>query len=414
MSSGMMTRTALPARTKGPAELHLDRLDSVFGPEYFENGRVLITVARDIAGLMKVAHRLQAKVHEDFGTVVEVILEHVKHEWWLKLHETTSTMGLHKGPEIHDAQVTHIPEGIRVHPYKREHMPTLEVLLLWEDISGATRGHCLYTVAHPDVPRLDEVEAIFAEISPYFAKRWICVNLRLAPPMKGDFEAAHQDLDPETPHDPNAGAGLNVTILACHPFGFARDQVDGIAHVAHCQPMVFKGITDDKGTAKICFLPAEVNKVQVAETERFYGTEVVLPGSQVRHVDVGPAQLTVELATKATASVTVHVFVQPRNLPNADETDGIIDWAAEKRDSLPGATVEITPQKEGAITVPMRHLGDGVFYVQEGSLPEGHVEVFVECQGFLAEERFVMLLAGENEFYVPMRRLGPGDRNLLH
>lgn len=411
--TSFFTQTLPLGRSKGPAELHIDRLDSVFGPEYFEHGRVLITVARDIPGLLKVAHKLQVMVHERFGAVAEVILEHVKHAWWVKLHEATSTLGLQKGEEIPCLQVTQIPEGVRVHPYKRDQMPTLEVLLLWEDASGSTRGHCLHTVSHPNVPVLEDLDQIFEEIIPYFAKRWICVSLRLIPPAKGDFETLSQDLESEAPHDPNPGAGVDVTILACHPFGFARDQADGIAHVAQCQPVAFRGITDGNGTAKICFLPADVNKIQVAETESFYGTEVVVPGSQFGQHDPEPAKLAVELTMKNTASVKVHVFVMPRVAPRADDTFGIVDWAAETRDPLPDAVVEVTPQKEGGVTVPMRHIGDGMFLVAEGSLPEGHVEIRIECGGFVMEERYVMLLAGENEFYVPMRRSSRHERNLL-
>merc|ERR1719188_2315856 len=118
------------SQLKGPAQAQLQKLDSVFGPEYFEHGRLVLTVARDVAGMMKVGHKLQSKVNEQLGAVVEVIMEHVKHEMWAKLHDTTQTVGLYKGNEVPDCQVTDIPAGIREHPYKREHLPTLEVLLL--------------------------------------------------------------------------------------------------------------------------------------------------------------------------------------------------------------------------------------------------------------------------------------------
>eukprot|EP00929_Paragymnodinium_shiwhaense_P079823 TRINITY_DN4160_c0_g1_i5.p1 TRINITY_DN4160_c0_g1~~TRINITY_DN4160_c0_g1_i5.p1 ORF type:complete len:258 (-),score=53.06 TRINITY_DN4160_c0_g1_i5:600-1373(-) len=249
------------------------RLDEVFGPQYFESGRLVLTVARDLHGVMKVAHKLQSKVNEGFGGVVEVIMEHVKHEWWLKHHETANAVGLHKGAEVPDVQVTDIPDGIRIHPYKRERMPTLEVLLLWQDsLGGQTRGHTLYSMAHPEVPALEQVEQIFAVVEPYFAKRWAIVELRVAPPVRGEFEedAASSSSAAPPPPAQQAGAGVDVTLLACHPYGFARDAGQAqVAHVTQCQPIVFKGVTDATSRAKICFLPAEVNKIQVAETETF-------------------------------------------------------------------------------------------------------------------------------------------------
>merc|ERR1719215_1083651 len=119
-------RRAVPmALPKGPAQEQLEKLDAVFGPEYFEHGRLLVTVARDVAGTMKVAHKLQSRLNESLGAVVEVIFEHVKHELWSRLHEATATVGLHKGPEVPECQVTQIPEGIRQNPYQRERLPTL-------------------------------------------------------------------------------------------------------------------------------------------------------------------------------------------------------------------------------------------------------------------------------------------------
>merc|ERR1719482_2249943 len=138
----------------------------------------------------------------------------------MKLHETTQQLGVQKGPEVPDSQVTFIPEGIRVHPYKREHLPTLEALLLWDDASGTTRGHCLYSISHPQLPSLDQVDEIFDIMQPYFAKRWLIVELRLAPPVKGEFEEL--DAEGDKPHDAYVGAGVDVTVLACHPYGFAR------------------------------------------------------------------------------------------------------------------------------------------------------------------------------------------------
>lgn len=389
-------------RAKGPAEQHLRRLDSVFGPEYFERGRLLITVARDLHGLMKVAHKLQAKVNESVGKVVEVIMEHVKHEWWMKLHETTTTAGLYKGQEVQDAQVTHIPEGIRVHPYKRDRMPTLEVLLLWEDISGATRGHCLYTIAHPETPTLEQVDGIFEEIKPYFAKRWISVELRLAPPIRGEFEEFNRDVVAGPADETAVGAGVGVTILSCHAYGFARNTEEEVAHVTACQPVVFEGLTDTAGCAKLCFLPADVNKIQVAETESFHGTEVLLEKSKMQAVGDGPTVVRVALTPKALAMITVHVFELPRKLPAGDDTDGIIDWASETRQGLPGASVEV--RKDGQAPLQLSHHGDGVFVADAGGLPEGCVDLVASCSGYEDEERPLFLLVGTNEFYVPLRK----------
>jgi hypothetical protein len=393
---------------KGPAEQQLEQLDGVFGPEtYFLHSRLLITAARDLTGVMKVAHKLQARVHGEFGAICEVFMEHVKQELWMKLHETTLQLGVQKGPEVADVQVTYIPEGIRVHPYKREHLPTLEALLLWEDASGATRGHCIYSVSHPQLPSLEQVDEIFDIIQPYFAKRWLIVELRLAPPTKGDFEEA--DAEAEKLHDAYVGANVEVTVLACHPYGFARNQADSVVHVKQCQPLAFKGISDDAGRARLCFLPADINKVQVAETERFYGTEAVLPKSQIFNLHDGPTIMTIDLTPKAFSTTTVHVFAMPAKLPSAEETEGIVDWASEEREALLTASVEITPLKDGATSIALAHIGNGDFAVPDGEvgpggLPEGCVSILIDCPGYVSEERTVMLLVGANDFYVPLRK----------
>lgn len=396
---------ALP---KGPAQEQLEKLDAVFGPEYFEHGRLVLTVARDVAGTMKVAHKLQQRLNDSLGAVVEVIFEHVKHELWSRLHEATSTVGLHKGPEVPECQVTQIPEGIRLNPYQRERLPTLEVLLLWDDITRATRGHCLYSIAHPAAPSLDQVDEIFAVIEPYFAKRWVVVELCLGPPIKGAFD---EDLGGEEaellPHETEVGPGTAVTLLACHAYGFAREQTEYLApHVRHCQPIAFRGITDDAGRAKICVLPADVNKVQVAETERFHGAEVMLKKSDIQSLDKGPTHLTVKLTPKALAVVTVHVFAMPARMPRADETDGAIDWGAEQREPVSGATVEVNQLKDGDAIIPLVSFDGGASFVAEdGGLPEGCVNMVIDCPGYETEERPVMLLVGTNEFFVPLRRL---------
>jgi hypothetical protein len=353
---------------------------------------------------MKVAHKLQGKVNESFGAVVEVIMEHVKHEWWLKLHETTTTVGLHKGAEVPDVQVTHIPDGIRVHPYKRDRMPTLEVLLLWEDVSGATRGHCLYGMAHPDTPSLDQVDNIFKAIEPYFAMRWINVELRFAPRINGEFEEI--DAAGAQGETASVGEGVGVSVLACHAFGFARGEAKAeVAHVTQCQPITFQGLSDTSGCARLCFLPAEVNKINVAETERFHGAEVLLPKAKLRSLGDGSTVVPVELTPKALAVVTVHVFELPRQLPSADDTDGIIDWANEARQGLPAASVEITPMKDNQLPVRLRHIGGGIFTAEGGGLPEGCVDLVAKCPGFEDEEKAIFLLVGTNEFYVPLRKV---------
>mmetsp|Transcript_98407 Transcript_98407/g.228207 ORF Transcript_98407/g.228207 Transcript_98407/m.228207 type:complete len:397 (+) Transcript_98407:79-1269(+) len=390
---------------KGPAHEHLEMLDKVFGPEYFEQGRLLLTVARDIPGMMKIAHKLQAKVNESFGSTVEVIMEHVKYDWWAKLHESTATAGLHKGEEVPDCQVTQIPEGIRRHPYKRDYLPTLEVLLLWDDASRTTKGHCLYSISYPDVPALEQVEGIFAELEPYFAKRWLIVELCLGVPIQGDLEVVDKVTADEPGHDEHIGAGVEVSILACHAYGFAREQANSPApHVSHCQPMVFKALTDDAGRARACFLPADINKIQVTETEVFYGAEITLRHADIKRPEEGPTITKVSLTPKALATLTVNVFVMPRKLPTAEDTDGIIDWASEERTPLPGASVKATSLHGSDAGQQLAHLGGGVFVPEEGGLPEGCVSLAISCPGYESEEKVVMLLVGANDIYVPLHR----------
>jgi hypothetical protein len=397
------------ARGKSPAEEQLKRLDDVYGKDtFFAHSRMVITVARDLTGVMKVAHKLQSKVHGCFGAVCEVFMEHVKQEMWMKLHETTSSMGMTKGPEVPDVQVTFIPEGIRVHPYKREHLPTLEALLLWEDSYGVTKGHCLYSISHPDLPSIEQVDEIFGAIEPWFAKRWLIIELRLARPMKLGFDEAVPD--DTAAHDPFVGGGVDVTVLACHPYGFARDvHVAQVADVRQCLPLAFTGVTDDSGRSRICFLPAEMNKIQIAETDRFHGTEVVLQRPNMSKLEDGPTTLTVELTPKALTSTIVHVFAMPAKLPSSEETDGIIDWSSEARDGLENAAVTLTPLNEGASTIRLTHICDGTFVATGAAIPEGCVSISIECPGYLSEERTVMLLVGANAFYVPMREGGLGS-----
>lgn len=381
---------------KGPAHAQLESLDSVFGQEYFEQGRLVITVARDLPGAMKVAHKLQTRVTASFGAMVEVVMEHVKHAWWVKLHEATTSMGLEKGEA---SAVTEIPEGIRVHPYKRDHLPTLEVLLLWEK-AGVTKGHCLSSTAFPEVPSENDIDRIFAEVEPFFAKRWLVVDLKLGEPIRGEFEDADTGGE-RPPHDEAVGRGALVTVLACHALGFARSKDGGdTAHVTECQPMEFNGVSDDAGRAKICFLPAEVNRLQVAETDDFLGFDGMIKFSELNTPDLGPTIVPVRLTPKALAGLTVHVFELPERLPPGE--DGIIDWANEDRKELPDASVDLTPLKDGAETTPAKATLPGVFELS--GLPEGCVTMNLSCGGYVPEEKTVILLVGRNEFYVPLKR----------
>lgn len=380
---------------KAPAEVQLEQLDEAFGPGYFEHGRLIFTVARDIPGMMKVAHKLQQKTHEKLGSMVEIILEHVKHELWQKLHETTTSCSLQKGHEVAEYQVTEIPDGIRQHPYRRDRLPTLEVLLLWEDpFNGAVRGRCLFTMPHPEVPKLEEVDEIFAEIEPFFAKRWLKVQLALDAPQQGDFA--------ETPELTGLClSGAEVMVLACHPRGFASEASDSVVHVSKCQPLTFKAKSDDTGQAQICFLPAALNKVQVAETAGFYGTEVSLMGADMKSLDEGVTTLTVRLLPKAQASLSVHVFRMPKKMPEAtEEMFGIIDWAAEGREAMPQATVEVTPLETNGKQLDVAHTVEDSFETE--GLAEGCFSVKVACDGFENEERTLMLLVGPNHVYFPM------------
>lgn len=379
---------------KGPAHAQLESLDAVFGQEYFEQGRLVITVARDLPGAMRVAHKLQTRVTASFGAMVEVIMEHVKHAWWVKLHEATTSSGTEKG----DAAVTDIPEGVRVHPYKRDHLPTLEVLLLWEK-AGVTKGHCLSSTAFPEVPSEPDIDRIFNEVEPFFAKRWLVVDLKLGEPARGEFETADAEGDRQ-PYEEAVGAGALVTVLACHALGFAREKDVSTAHVTDCQPMTFKGISDIAGRAKICFLPAEVNRLQIAETDEFHGYDGILKKGDLNTPDLGPTIVPIRLTPKALAGLTVHVFELPDTLPPSE--DGIIDWASEDRKALADASVAITPMQDGAGVTAAKAVSDGVFELM--GLPEGCVTMNLSCAGYAPEERTLMLLVGTNEFYVPLKK----------
>lgn len=381
-------------------------LDGIFGPEYFQHGRLVVTCARDLAGCMKVAHKLMAKVNENFGGVVEVVTEHLKHEWWVKLTETSNSAGLAPGGEVPEYQVTDIPDGIREPPYARPQMPTLEFLFLWEDSTGRTRGHILYTMAHPEVPTVEQVDDIFSKIQVYFDKRWVFVELKLGKPVKGEFEEPLEEEPEAALASSLVGADVAVTVLALHPYGSARDTRNGAtAHVTQCAPLSFSTVTDNAGVAKICFLPADINKVQVAETSRFHSCEVQLPRTEVADLHERPTSISITLTPKAIAAVTVYVFAKPSKLPQGDEDSGLIDWSTEEREGLPDALVEITDEsKDGAVPIQLQHAGSGRYIVDSEGLPEGFVALTICCAGYKPEDRAVMLLVGSNDFYIPLDR----------
>lgn len=394
---------ALP---KSPTQELLQRLDSVFGPEYFEHGRLILTVARDVPGVMKVAHKLQNRINETLGSVVEVIVEHVKHEFWSRLHEASANVGLYKGAEVPECQVTHIPDGIRVNPYQRENLPTFEVLLLWEDTTSVTRGHILYSARHPEHPNIEDLGEIYSQIEQYFVKRWIIVELSSGLPFADNLDDAEQfeQEDARAPIDSHIGAGVGVTILACHAYGFARGKPDCIAHVRNCQPLAFRSVSDESGRAKLCFLPADINKIHVAETDRFHSTEVMLPKANIVGLDKGPTIIPVKLAPKALASVRVHVFAMPSVMPTCEFGDGVVDWAAEERVPVQGASVRVNRMADSDASLQLAPGDDGSTFVAQEGLPEGAVDITVECPGYEIEERPTVLLVGTNEFYVPVRR----------
>jgi len=164
--------------------------------------------------------------------------------------------------------------------------------------------------------------------------------------------------------------------------------------------MTFKGISDIAGRAKICFLPAEVNRLQIAETDEFHGYDGILKKGDLNTPDLGPTIVPIRLTPKALAGLTVHVFELPDALPPSE--DGIIDWASEDRKALADASVAITPMQDGAGVTAAKAVSDGVFELM--GLPEGCVTMNLSCAGYAPEERTLMLLVGTNEFYVPLKK----------
>lgn len=120
-------------------------------------------------------------------------------------------------------------------------------------MTSAVRGRCLYSLPHPEVPTLEQVDDVFGAIEPYFAKRWLKIQLAWDTPAAGDF-ASPLDIT-------GSLADQEVTVLACHPRGFASS-AESAVHVSQCQPLSFKATTDQAGQAQVCFLPAALNKVQ--------------------------------------------------------------------------------------------------------------------------------------------------------
>lgn len=229
------------------------------------------------------------------------------------------------------------------------------------------------------------------------------MELKLGKPIRGEFEEPDPN-DLEEVDSTFVGADVTVAVLALHPFGHATNVPNGaVANVSQCVPISFFGLTDDAGIAKLCFIPADINKIQVSETERFHGLDRQILKTEMADVTKRSTDITLTLTPKAQAAVTVHVFALPETLPESDDT-GLIDWSAESRQALPRASVELTEQKDGGIPYQMDHVGEGRFVVGPEAQAEGFVCLKVTCEGYKSEERFVMLLVGSNEFYIPLQR----------
>merc|ERR1719235_2988386 len=103
----------------------------------------------------------------------------------------------------------------------------------------------------------------------------------------------------------------------------------------------------------------------------------MLPKGEMNDLGKGPTAVGITLSPKALAMVTVHVFAHPSRLPASEDTDGVIDWAAEARAPVAGAVVQVAS-----------------LVVEGPGLAEGCVTFSVEAPGYEGEERVVMLLLG--------------------
>ena len=142
-------------------------------------------------------------------------------------------------------------------------------------MSSTVRGRCLYSLLHPEVPSLEQVDDVFKAIEPYFAKRWLKIQLAWDAPAAGDF-ASPPDITGSLAHQ-------EVTVLACHPRGFASEKESAV-HVSQCQPLSFKATTDEAGQAQVCFLPAKLNKVQ-AVASRHLQVDSLMPHKHAFRLD---------------------------------------------------------------------------------------------------------------------------------
>jgi len=444
--------------TKSAREL-LERLDAIFGGGFFERGELVITAVRDLQGVAKVAHKLQSRLLSAFGDVVEVKPEFIKEEEWRKpkFAQTTHEVQLEatspragggtqqEGPlspssfnesrELELPNICNIPENARVHPYLRPRLPTLEILLLWRcPETNQPKSHPVLLMEYPSLPKEEDLDRIFEEVAPYFQKRWVWVELRMGeafPGFEANGEAGEEAISPAANGDGGnaeaegvnvvgvedenwtpAGTGLGVEVLACHPVGFAKDTGgfgDKAKPVEQCDPLVFRGTSDARGVVKICVLPALENKVWVPESEKFYSGYVKMPKASMTPMGKGVTKVPLTLVPKAQASMKVKVFVKPPLIPiEADIGDAetaCVDWEmVYDREALTEAEVSMHPLDDPSNTMTLEQdPGEPGSYLLP-SLAEGMVELHVKCPGYKQCTQALMILTGENTFYMPLSR----------
>lgn len=421
---------------KSATEL-LQRLDAIFGGGYFERGELVITAVRDLQGVAKVAHKVQSRLLSEFGDVVEVKPEFIKEEEYRKPKFRDVAAEQVDCRELELPNICSIPEGARIHPYLRPRLPTLEILLLWRcQETGAMRSHTVLGMEYPNVPKDEDVPRIFAEVEPYFKKRWIHIELRMGGALiEGPNEASQAaeeqgageatetaatggegnngdgnngDSDGSTA----ASAGLAVEVLACHPVGFAKDSGgfgdDPATPVNQCDPLVFRGISDDRGVVKICVLPAPMNKVRVPECDNYYSGYRELPLASLTAMGQGVTKVPLILAPKAEASVKVKVFVRPPMIPIeadiGDSENACVDWEMCERAPLTEASVSLQPFDAPVVSIILTQEdpeNDPGTYVIS-SLTEGMADLTVSCPGYQPCTQPLMILVGENVFYIPL------------
>lgn len=435
-------------------------LESLFGVAYFERRReeVVITAVGDIVGVAKVAHRFEVAFMEKFGDVVEVRRELIKEEerrryqWALAFNEKRGMESRLQGKHVCRASdidralelpnLAQVPYGVRVHPYLREKLPTLEVLVLSEDSqTKEPRSHTILCLDYPEVPKDEEIPRMLEEVAPYFQKR----------PLRIQLKAPAEHIEVRTSSACPAAEGLRIEVLACHPAGFVGDEGRGLLSTAMIMeaeeaggarrlglgllppPMVFRGVSDVAGVVELSWLPASINHIRIAESEFFSAKEVELLGGEISPAGAGVTELTVELTPKAQASLRVFVFAMPaKGVPQESEEDDVVDWSlvSEDLEFLPQAEVELLPFdliKDGAVASSPgsrrpspsspsgQQLSRKLLPAEEGTSPtgvfasgliqEGAVELSVSCEGYKPHRQPVVLLVGENSFQVPMNPL---------